>query len=82
MLNMTKRKRLIYSLMAAVFVLLIPVFALSGIAQMVFIVLIFVMTALFFAAWIILWRCPHCGHHLGRIDDSGRYCRYCGKELY
>lgn len=29
----------------------------------------------------VLWRCPHCGRHLGRRIDGSAYCKYCGKKL-
>lgn len=28
-----------------------------------------------------LWRCPHCGGDLGRIDQRFTYCPRCGEEL-
>lgn len=36
---------------------------------------ILILGVLFF---LIFFRCPHCGRHLGR--DHGPYCQYCGKE--
>ena len=29
----------------------------------------------------LFWKCPHCGNFLGRLDDKGKYCRHCGKEI-
>lgn len=29
---------------------------------------------------IALWRCPHCGKNLGRMEKQ-KYCPHCGKEL-
>ena len=28
-----------------------------------------------------MWRCPHCGESLGRIEGSPRFCQNCGGEL-
>lgn len=32
------------------------------------------------AAWK-LWRCPHCGERLGRVDAKPLYCPRCGHRL-
>ena len=29
----------------------------------------------------MFWKCPFCGKFLGRLDDKGKYCRHCGKEI-
>lgn len=31
--------------------------------------------------WIIFFRCPKCGSHLGRIDENYTYCPHCGVKL-
>ncbi len=31
---------------------------------------------------ILYWRCPHCGHHLGRRQLFPRYCSDCGRSLW
>ena len=36
---------------------------------------------LYFAAVHLLWRCPHCGNYLGKVNKVPTHCPRCGKEL-
>ena len=36
---------------------------------------------LYFAAVHLLWRCPHCGGYLGKVNKVPTHCPHCGKEL-
>lgn len=38
------------------------------------------IVAIVFFEWKF-WRCPYCDKFWGRLDDKGKYCRHCGKEI-
>ena len=46
-----------------------PAFGIGGIAAIIALV----------AVNLSLYRCPHCGDHLGR--EIGAYCQHCGEKL-
>ncbi|WP_434310076.1 hypothetical protein [Hominifimenecus sp. rT4P-3] len=29
----------------------------------------------------LYWKCPYCGRFLGCLNDRGKYCQHCGKEI-
>ena len=77
-MELTKTKLLLNSLLISVFVML----AISyGTYSLIAIILSFILLIAFIILWFLLWRCPHCSEHLGRMG-SYKYCKHCGKELY
>ncbi len=36
---------------------------------------------LYVAAVHLLWRCPHCGNYLGKVNKVPTHCPHCEKEL-
>lgn len=36
---------------------------------------------LYFAAVHLLWRCPHCGGYLGKVNKVPTHCPHCGEAL-
>lgn len=80
MTDMRKRKNLIKIIVAVyIFLMLILFLFVDGFFKAT---LAFIFTILFLVANAILWRCPYCKQHLGRIDDSGPYCQHCGQNIY
>lgn len=75
-MNLKKVKYLIYTLGAACMLMII----LLGVTEsMVFLWLALAFVVAGIAVNLALWRCPHCGGHLGR--DVSQYCTHCGKKL-
>lgn len=76
-MDLRKVKRLIYGLLIAAFtcaacaVMLEVEWLLYGFS---------VLIIAFFICVLLLWRCPFCGKHLGRVGNV-KYCMHCGKEL-
>lgn len=79
--DMKKRKRLIYGLLAVVAVFMLLALSTQGPVQWLFMALTLVVLVGYVIVWAILWRCPHCGAMLGRMDDA-THCKYCGKRVY
>ena len=75
-LNLKQVKHLIWALAIACFMMI----ALLGIAKsLVFLWPVLAFAAAGVAVSLALWRCPHCGGHLGR--DVPKYCPHCGEYL-
>ena len=71
-------KKLIWVLIGAALLVLAAGMLLNAVPV---VLLSIVPLAAYLAVYLQLWRCPHCGAHLGRIDEGGRYCPHCGKKL-
>ena len=74
-----KRNRIILLCLVA---LLIPLAILANklVAPLSFVPLLGWLI-LYFAAVHLLWRCPHCGNYLGKVNKVPTHCHRCGKEL-
>ena len=75
-MNLKKVKHLIYALGAAC-VLMGALLCITNSLVFLWLALAFVVAGI--AVNLALWRCPHCGEHLGR--DVSRYCTHCGHKL-
>lgn len=53
----------------------------STLKSVTFFVAIAIVTAIYFAGTVILWRCPFCGKFLGRPDFGISDCKHCNKPL-
>ena len=74
-----KRNRIILLCLSA---LLIPLAYFSGKLEPSFSFIPFVgWLFLYFAAVHLLWRCPHCGNYLGKVNKVPTHCPHCEKEL-
>lgn len=76
-MNLKKTKYVINSLIVLTFV-----FLAIGVStnQQIFLGLTTILLAAMLYVMVMFWRCPHCGEHLGRIDNA-KFCKHCGKEL-
>ena len=75
-MHLKQVKYLIYALAAACVLMM----ALLGLTKsMVFFWLAMAFAIAIGVVNLRLWRCPHCGGHLGR--DVSQYCTHCGKRL-
>ncbi|MEG0894392.1 MAG: hypothetical protein RSE07_04305 [Oscillospiraceae bacterium] len=79
--KMLKIKQAILILLIAFSILLIISFVLSNILQIIFLILAVICAISGLLIYLLLWNCPHCQRHLGRIELSNR-CKHCGKEIY
>lgn len=74
-----KRNRIILLCLVA---LLIPLaYFASKLAPSVSFIPLIGWLILYFAAVHLLWRCPHCGNYLGKVNKVPTHCHRCGKEL-
>ena len=78
---MKRNKTILMSMIVLTFVLLILANFLHGVGRMVAYILMIVSLGMFVLLWSRLWRCPHCGKHLGRIGDGAKVCPHCGEPL-
>ncbi len=67
---------LIYALFAAC-ILMVVLLAFTKFIVFLWLTLAFAVAGV--AVDLRLWRCPHCGGHLGR--DVPKYCPSCGRRL-
>ncbi len=77
-MDLKKVQYLVYALGAALFLMILPAYwlrswALGLIALGLCVAIVTVQ--------LVLWRCPHCGQHPGRIDGKPKFCPHCGKKL-
>lgn len=79
-MNLNQVKYLLYALLAAV-ILAAFLPALLGLPWAGSIPLFLIPLAASAAAAWKLWRCPHCGERLGRVDAKPLYCPRCGHRL-
>ena len=79
-MNLNQVKYLLYALLAAV-ILAAFLPALLGLPWAGSIPLFLIPLAAYAAAAWKLWRCPHCGEYLGRVDAKPLYCPRCGHRL-
>lgn len=77
-MNLKQVKYLIYALAVAAF---LTAMAAYGFHSAGLWVAAAVVCGVIVAAGRVLWRCPHCGAHLGRVDDAPKFCRSCGHKL-
>ena len=79
-MDINKAKRLIYGLLAVAF--LCMALAFIGDVLREWLLYGFMVLIVAFAVCLFLfWRCPHCGKHLGRMDNA-EFCKHCGEKLY
>ena len=79
--DMKKRSVPIYCMLGLFVVLAVLTLLTSGTIQWILMILTLVALVGYVAVWSILWRCPHCGMLLGRMERAA-YCKHCGKRLY
>lgn len=75
-MNLKKVKYLIYALGAACMLMVVLLYITKSLVSL-WLMLAFVVAGI--AVNLALWRCPHCGGHLGR--DVSHYCTHCGHRL-
>lgn len=67
----------VFEISAIIIVVLVAVGVITESLEVCVIGFVLMVAAMVFN--ISLYRCPHCGRHLGR--DGGDFCRQCGAKL-
>ena len=80
-MTLKQKKTVLTVMMAISFVLLLLANLLHGLGRTVAWILLIASLAMFVLVWAKLWRCPHCGQHLGRMADGAKTCPHCGKSI-
>lgn len=80
-LNMKQKKTVLTVMMAISFALLLLANFLRGLGRTVAWILLIVSLGMFVLVWAKIWRCPHCGQHLGRMADGSNKCPHCGMPI-
>ena len=78
---MKQKKKMLTVLIVITFVLLILANLLHGLWRIIAWGAMIFSLAMFAVLWAQIWRCPHCGKHLGRMAESSDRCPHCGEKL-
>ena len=78
---MKQKKTILMAMIVLTFALLILANLLHGLGRLVAYILMLASLVMFILVWAKLWRCPHCGKHLGRMADWSGVCPHCGEKL-
>ena len=78
---MKQKKNTLTAVIVVTFVLLILANLLHGLWRIVAWCAMIFSLAVFAVLWSQIWRCPHCGKHLGRMADGSDRCPHCGEKL-
>lgn len=78
---MKKNKTILITMVVLTFVMLILANLLHRLGRLVAYILMIVSLGMFVPLWSRLWRCPHCGKHLGRMGGGSNVCPQCGEKL-
>lgn len=78
---MKQKQTTIIAMLAIAVVLLILANLFHGIVRFVFYGLAVFAAVMFVVLWAKIWRCPHCGQHLGRMSTTGDTCPHCKQKL-
>ena len=79
-MDLKKAKKLIYGLVVAAFLSMALGFIWETLREWLLYGFMILMGTCF-ACLLLFWRCPHCGRHLGRMDNA-KFCKHCGEKLY
>ncbi len=80
-MNMRKKKNIFTVCIVAILLIAFSVYLVPDAIKPFFMAVSIISVTIFMIVFFAMWRCPHCGRSLGRLDNA-THCKYCGKKLY